>query len=280
MSSRSNTLVAKGASVEDVHAQIPKQRSIARTSVKPLLLTLVSFFVLFNISKGNTMLLTPLVVIVVWALTLCFCHGVNGSTNKNHGQKFDAIIEQVAQKIHEEEGKGGETVSSLEDPLLSSAQQQPSPPGHRVFNVEDRQFSITDKKSGEVFLQGANSPSVLRLSFAPSASGCRILGVRSTMVSPHQNYDIEKGYLSLATRRAYWVESCQGIRRVVNAQFSQENDFRSFSGEWLGSDGSRGSLVSINQELSVDYAIPLEERKVRGRGVNDEPLLESTNGNV
>lgn len=198
---------------------------------------------------------------------------IKTSNRDNDDQDFDAIIAQVAARIHEESKQVG---GALEQPLLTEGNGLPA---NRIFHVEDRQFGITDKKSGEIFLEGSNTYSVLRLSFASSEAdnGSSIQGTRST-ASKTKNIDIPKGAVSSSTRKAYWEESSGGIRRVVTGQFDE--DFLCFSGEWLASDGSRGSLLNIhNNELLVDYAVPMDESAPISRG-NESALASGTNSGV
>lgn len=198
-------------------------------------------------------------LMMIVAIAKLFCNADNRDYSK-----FDTIVAEVADQLHKESQDltmgGGETLS--ESPLLQ--EQQQSPPTSGVYHLEDRTFGISHKKSGDILLEGTSASSVVRLNltFLESALGSSIEGSRtwSSSSDTHcsNNYVIQQGFVSAISRRTYWEESNQeGLRRVVTGQF--DNDFTSFTGEWLASDGSRGSLRKVCDSLSVDYGIPLDE---------------------
>lgn len=173
-------------------------------------------------------------------------------------QDFDAIILEVAQRVCQE----SEMEDGLLQPLLQTRQ---SPLCNQVYHVEDRQFGITHKKSGEVVVEGSNAPSVQRLSFSRciTGHGFSIQGSRAC-AGKSTTFVIRQGFVSDRTKRAYWEETCEDVRRVVTGQF--DDNFASFSGEWLASNGSRGSLLNSKEATTtVEYAIPLEDAGLTSR---------------
>lgn len=175
-------------------------------------------------------------------------------------QDFDAIIMEVAQTVCQE----SEMEDGLLEPLL---QMRQSPLCNQIYHVDDRQFGISHKKSGEVVVEGSNAASVQRLSFSRSKTGhgFSIQGSRSS-ASKSNTFIILKGFVSDRTKKGYWEESCQGVRRVVTGQFG--DNFASFSGEWLATNGTRGSLLNSKEATTiVEYAVPIEDSGLASRAI-------------
>ncbi|CAB9514366.1 expressed unknown protein [Seminavis robusta] len=179
------------------------------------------------------------------------------------------------------------SVQAVKDQIMSDATAAGDllqPPASAVYRLEDRQFGIVHKKSGDVLLEGSHSLCVMRLNFATdlkessglvSLKGSRVLvgpsaantTSKSNQQQQHNNTSsvIIKGLVATATRKAYFVEetstkdsSGRRISRVVSGNFEGGGErYKCFSGEWLASDGSRGSVTNIPEAPAVDYAIPL-----------------------
>lgn len=158
-------------------------------------------------------------------------------------------------------------LQNLNEPLTNSSSSSPPPTNH-TYHLEDKQFGIQDEVDKKASLEGLSLCSTLRLFFTESKNGCFSLqgsrtisspsssssskeedeeNVNSTTTTLSSTFVIQKGMVHGTSKKAFWEESeGGGIRRVVMVQF--DSNYHSFSGEWLASNGMRGSLMSYSNE--------------------------------
>ena len=127
-------------------------------------------------------------------------------------------------------------------------------PQSGYFDCSFREFALYDKKTSQMFSGPASDPGTVRrfqnkLDFNERGSPQNvneqmtnnidlnyISGARSAPGEGH--YTIEKGFVVSSTGAAYWVERSSEISFLVRGTFQGDG---SFFGEWLSSDGARGS---------------------------------------
>jgi len=185
------------------------------------------------------------------------------SRHKSRRNHFQTSIQMVSEEVRN--SSLDENDENQSEVVLSAI----ITPQSGYFDCSFREIELYDKKSSQTFLGPTSDPGTTRhfqnkLNFNEGGSPANdesneirfISGTRSAPGDGH--FTIEQGFVATATGAAYWVEISNEVCYLVRGTFQHVESGGHFSGEWLSSDGARGSYDLEPQNRSL----PLTEDNV------------------